>query len=123
MEQPLKTCIMCKKGNWEGRIKLRQMNGKVQESLSTKQKSLKFWKPDPREANKQELKLQQALSKRKLQRAKAGFQEQTSQELKINNKIFFNRIRNKKPTAELGSLTDNHRLRELLKKMVTLFGS
>lgn len=114
---------MCKKGNWEGRIKLRQMNGKVQESLSTKQKSLKFWKPDPREANKQELKLQQALSKRKLQRAKAGFQEQTSQELKINNKIFFNRIRNKKPTAELGSLTDNHRLRELLKKMVTLFGS
>lgn len=114
---------MCKKGNWEGRIKQRRMNGKVQESLSTKQKSLKFWKPDPREANKQELKLQQALSKRKLQRAKAGFQEQTSQELKINNKIFFNCIRNKKPTAELGSLTDNHRLRELLKKMVTLFGS
>lgn len=72
------------------------MNGKVQESISTKQKSFKFWKHDPREANKQELKLQQALSKRKLQRAKVGFQEQTLQELKINNKIFFRYIRNKR---------------------------
>lgn len=44
------------------------------------------------------LKLQQALSKRKLQRAKVGFQEQTLQELKINNKIFFRYIRNKRPT-------------------------
>lgn len=72
------------------------MNGKVQESISTKQKSFKFWKHDLREANKQELKLQQALSKRKLQRAKVGFQEQTLQELKINNKIFFRYIRNKR---------------------------
>lgn len=70
------------------------------------------------------LKLQQALSKRKLQRAKVGFQEQTSQELKINNKIFFNHISNRKPTAELGNLTDNHRLLgELLRKIMTLFGT
>lgn len=76
------------------------MNGKVQESISTKQKSFKFWKHDPREADKQELKLQQALSKRKLQRAKVGFQEQTLKDLKINNKIFLRYIRNKRPTAE-----------------------
>jgi len=49
------------------------MNGKVQESISTKQKSFRFWIHDPREANKQELKLLQALSKRKLQRVKVGF--------------------------------------------------
>lgn len=77
------------------------MNGRVQESISTKQKSFEFWKHDPREANKQELKLQQALSKRKLQRAKVGFQEQTLKDLKINNKIFLRYIRNKRPAAEL----------------------
>lgn len=76
------------------------MNSKVQESISTKQKSFKFWKHDPREANKQELKLQQALSKRKLQRAKVGFQEQTSKDFKINNKIFLRYIRTKRPTTE-----------------------
>lgn len=76
------------------------MNGRVQESISTKQKSFEFWKHDPREANKQELKLQQALSKRKLQRAKVGFQEQTLKDVKINNKIFLRYIRNKRPTAE-----------------------
>lgn len=76
------------------------MNGKVQESISTKQKSFEFWKHDPREANKQELKLQQALSKRKLQRAEVGFQEQTLKDLKINNKIFLRYIRKKRPTAE-----------------------
>lgn len=57
-ELSLKTCVLCKNGNQEGRIKLNRMNGKVQESISTKQKSFKFWKHDPGEANKQELKLQ-----------------------------------------------------------------
>lgn len=76
------------------------MNGKVQQSISTKQKSFKFWKHDPRETNKQELKLQQMLSKRKLQRAKVGFQEQTLKDLKINNKIFLRCLRNKRPTTE-----------------------
>lgn len=87
------------------------MNSKVQESISTKQESFKFWKHDPRETNKQELKLQQALSKRKLQRAEVGFQEQTLKDLKINNKIFLRFIRNK----------NLYRLREQLKKIVMPF--
>lgn len=96
----LKVWVVCKKGNQEGRIKLNRMNSEVQESISTKQESFKFWKHDPRETNKQEPKLQQALSKRKLQRAKVGFQEQTLKDLKINNKIFLRYIRNKRPTTE-----------------------
>lgn len=111
----LKVWALCKKGNQEGRIKLNRMNSKVQESISTKQESFKFWKHDPRETNKQELKLQQALSKRKLQRAEVGFQEQTLKDLKINNKIFL-------ISETRGRQQNLYRLREQLKKIMMLFG-